>query len=240
MIIDEERKYALTKYSTIIGKKDVKESDHNLLMLKLKLNWSSMHETINQRKEIFNFKNVEDFDKFRIVTENDDELLQSFDDESDLNQSANKWLELVNKRIRKCFRKIRLGKSFKNKELEALFTKKEKLVTEINQAEKEDLDHVSDLKEEIENTINQISSICASKNKDIVNEYLGKMQDTIEGFSQIKTYNLKKRLCPKNTLDPPSAKRDHAGKLVSDPHELESLYLKTYRERLTPNEVPET
>ena len=65
------------------------------------------------------------------------------------------------------------------------------------------------------------------------------MQDTIEGFSQIKTYNLKKRLCPKNTLDPPSAKRDHAGKLVSDPDELESLYLKTYRERLTPNEVPE-
>ena len=52
--------------------------------------------------------------------------------------------------------------------------------------------------------------------------------DTLEGFSQIKTYSLKNRLCPKNTLDPPSAKRNSDGILVSDQEELKTLYLETY------------
>ena len=80
--------------------------------------------------------------------------------------------------------------------------------------------------------------MCFQK-KDIVDEYLGKNQDFTEGFSQIRTYNLKKRLCPKNVMDPPSAKRNSEGKLISDPDELKELYLETYTERLTPNDVPE-
>ena len=50
---------------------------------------------------------------------------------------------------------------------------------------------------------------------------------------------MKKRLCPKNILDAPSAKLNADGLLVSDPEELKKLYLQTYVERLTPNDIPE-
>ena len=40
-IVDEAREYSLTKFSTKNGQKSIKESDHNLLILKLNLRWNS-------------------------------------------------------------------------------------------------------------------------------------------------------------------------------------------------------
>ena len=45
------------------------------------------------------------------------------------------------------------------------------------------------------------------------------------GFNQVKTWGLTKKLCPKNTLDPPSAKKNKDGNLVSDKDALEKLYI---------------
>ena len=50
---------------------------------------------------------------------------------------------------------------------------------------------------------------------------------------------MKKKLAPKNTFDPPAAKKDKYGNLVSDKEALEALYLDTYRERLKPNAILE-
>ena len=75
------------------------------------------------------------------------------------------------------------------------------------------------------------------KNRDIVNEYLRDRADTIEGHSQAKTWNLIKKLAPKNTLDPPAGKKDNEGNLITDRVALEKLYLDTYRSRLKPNPI---
>ena len=48
------RKYSLTKFSTKNGEKSIKESDHNLLILKLKVKWNSS-DNVCSRQEIFNF-----------------------------------------------------------------------------------------------------------------------------------------------------------------------------------------
>ena len=48
-----------------------------------------------------------------------------------------------------------------------------------------------------------------------------------------------KKIVPKNTIDPPSAKRDSKGNLVTSKEELEQLYLDTYVKRLSPNPVKE-
>ena len=61
----------------------------------------------------------------------------------------------------------------------------------------------------------------------------------MEGFTQTKVWSLKKKLAPKASIDPPSAKRDKDGKLVTNKSELEQLYLDTYVQRLTPNPVKE-
>ena len=55
--------------------------------------------------------------------------------------------------------------------------------------------------------------------------------------SQPKTWKLKKRLAPKNTIDPPAAKKDKFGNLVTDKDGLEALYLETYIDRLKPNKI---
>ena len=50
---------------------------------------------------------------------------------------------------------------------------------------------------------------------------------------------MKKRLCPKNTIDPPAAKKDKHGNLVTEKELLEELYIDTYVERLQPNIISE-
>ena len=54
-----------------------------------------------------------------------------------------------------------------------------------------------------------------------------------------KIWNLKNVLAPKNSFDPPAAKIDKNGNLLTDLKNLESLYLDTYVERLKPNQMPE-
>ena len=97
LVIDEERKYPLTKYSTTTGQKEVKERVHNLMILNLKIRWSSLHRN-NQRIEIFIFKNNDDFEKFRCETETNDELLSCCDNVTDLNTAALTWLKLLKKK----------------------------------------------------------------------------------------------------------------------------------------------
>ena len=53
------------------------------------------------------------------------------------------------------------------------------------------------------------------------------MKDPLDGFNQIGTWNLKKKLSPKNSQEPPMAKKDSLGNLVTDKAELEKLYLET-------------
>ena len=85
----------------------------------------------------------------------------------------------------------------------------------------------------------KISELCADKNRAIVKEHIGIKDDSIEGFSQLKAWEMKKRLCPKNTLDAPSAKKDKFGNLVTEKEALEKLYIETYVERLKPNTMTE-
>ena len=79
--------------------------------------------------------------------------------------------------------------------------------------------------------------MCAEKNRKLVQDHLGKEDNSIEGFSQAKTWALRKKLCPKNTMEPPAAKKDEHGNLVTNKAQLENLYLKTYQERLKPNQI---
>ena len=67
MKVDEARKYSLTKYSTKKGVKSVKVSDHNLLILELGIHWNSLN-VVDNRQEIFNFKDVDNFHKFEMYS----------------------------------------------------------------------------------------------------------------------------------------------------------------------------
>ena len=243
MTVDEARKYPLTKFSSKVGNKSIKMSDHNTLILDLSIRWNSNNE-ISNRQEIFNFKNEEQFNRFEMLTESDKDLKNCFEDCSDVNKSANKWLKIVNNLIKKSFKKIRIKQQKMNPKLENLFATKESIKSKIevleNSENNEDLlDDLFELEEEYDETIEKIGNLCATKNKELVNQYLGKSQDTIEGHNQERTWALRKKLCPKTSVEPPSAKMDADGNLVTNKTELENLYLNTYVQRLTPNPVKE-
>ena len=107
-------------------------------------------------------------------------------------------MKVLNSLIRKCFRKIRIKKQKTNPILEKLFSEKEKIRTQISELESdenicENLDGLLNLDEKYEAVIEKISNICAMKNKKIVDEYLGKTEDTMEGYKQIKAWNMVKK-----------------------------------------------
>ena len=111
MKIDEERIYSLTKFSNKKGAKDLKESDHNTMILKVKTNWKNLVDDKDIRTEIYNFKKKDDFKIFQVETSNNEELRACFNDENDdLEVSSKRWLSILNKIIIKCFKRIRLNK----------------------------------------------------------------------------------------------------------------------------------
>ena len=82
MKIDEERKFALTKYSTKVGNKKITESDHNLLILQVNVSWDSKEKT-NSREIVFNFKNKENFKKYKEATDNNHEIRDCFENDNE-------------------------------------------------------------------------------------------------------------------------------------------------------------
>ena len=240
MVIDEEAAYSLTKYTNKKGDKTlVKESDHRTMILELDIHWNTDNVVKEERIEVFNYKNISDFETFKILTENSEELTNCFnDEEEDLEESSKRWLKILNQLIKRAFRKVRIKKNKIAPELELLFQQKESIKFKIAEKENEEsFDEAAIFNEELVDVNKKIAHICAAKNKAIVDEYLGHRNDTFEGFSQAKTWNLMKKLSPKNTIDPPAAKKDDNGKLVTDREELETLYIETYKSRLQPNPI---
>ena len=239
LVIDEKRIYCLTKFSTNTGKRSIKETDHNMFILNMNISWDTSYEEKDERTEIFNYRSDEDFETFIMMTTENLELRTCFDnDEEDINVACNRWISILNSLIIKSFKKIRIKKNkAKDPKLESLFEKKEQLKTYLVVNENTDEDEYDDKKSELENVLEDIASLCAQKNKDIIDEHLGNIDDGMEGFNQAKTWALKKKLSPKNTEEPPMAKKDNNGTLITDKKALEKLYMDTYKERLKPNKI---
>ena len=238
LLIDENRVHSLTKYASKTGVKNIKESDHNNLIMEINANWNTSVSHANERMEIYNYRKKDDFENFKVATEVNADLLNCFDDpDEDLNISANRWLSTLNEIIKKSFKRIRINnRKSPNEALENLFKQKESIKQQLAQFENlDDVEKCVETNRKLEKVIEEIAEICALENKKLVDEYLGKNDDPLVGYNQAKTWALKKRLAPKNTLDHPAAKKDSNGTLITDKLQLEKLYEKTYEERLSPN-----
>ena len=94
----------------------------------------------------------------------------------------------------------------------------------------------SSMRQDIVRIEENISQLSAVRNCDIVRNYT-KNLGTLEGnFSQLGMWKLKNQLIPKD-VDPPMAKKDKIGNLITAPEALKNLYLETYQERLKPREI---
>ena len=91
MIVDEKRWFTLTKFASKSGKRIKKVSDHNPIYARfcIKVNKSSGLD----RREIFNFKDLDAQKVFKEISDESEELNKCFDSEKSPNEVTEKFFQ---------------------------------------------------------------------------------------------------------------------------------------------------
>ena len=101
-IIDEQKMYALTNYSS---KCNQKYSDHNSIITKFSL---TFHGLKPERRHIYNFKNEEGFLKFKSLTAANGRFSNIFNNKNGLSfaKQIKIWQKRLKIAIKSCFLKV--------------------------------------------------------------------------------------------------------------------------------------
>ena len=84
---------------------------------------------------------------------------------------------------------------------------------------------------EIEDLEVDVQNCCAEENSRKIREQVGNLSNLSGSFSSSMMWQVKKKVC-RRSRDPPVAKRDSHGNLVTTPGPLKSLYKEEYVYRL--------
>ena len=84
----------------------------------------------------------------------------------------------------------------------------------------------------------EIYKILSAKNAQIVSDQVACLDSLDGSFNQIGMWKVKKKICPR-PKDPPTAKKDDLGNLITAPSALKNLYLETYQNRLKHRKINE-
>ena len=228
MVINEDRNDVLTKYASKKGIEKIVKSDHNLLVCSFDIILN--HIVKKPRVEIFNFKDVEGQKKFLLETSKN-KLAKSFDHSTDVNTNANKFHKTLMKLIHKCFKKVRVLPK-RDFELEQKLARKDTLARKLAESPV-DADAV---RQQLSTIDHEIQQHCANENAEKVRKQFQMMSNLDGGFSANGMWKVKKSVIRKH-VDPPMAKRDTAGNLITSPSLLKKLYLDEYVFRLRHREI---
>ena len=224
MYIDEERINVLTKI--VKTKNGVKKqlSDHNPIICHFDIKWNK--KVKKPRMELFNLKNKECQEKFKVLTSQTGILSSSLLGD-DLNTCTRKFLRGLNNCIRKSFRKIRITDK-PNKEIEDLFDKRRILRNKTDEKSRVELDNVE----------SELAEKCAQKNYELIKGEIENIDCEEGGLNSGNLWKLKKKQSPK-CRDPPTAMLDQNGNLLTSEQAIETLAVETYRKRLENRQIKE-
>ena len=232
-LIDEERKFTLTKYASTKGMIKKVYSDHNIIYCKFNLTYKKQN-TSNKRTEIFNLKNKECQEQFFATTNEGFKLQNCFDENESLETNTNKFMKTFEDILYKCFKKIRIIPGIRRSEACLLIEHKIRLSQSLSNTKCKVAQEI--IAAEIEKIEDDISKITATSNAEIVQEYVKGLDSVTGNFSQLGLWRLKRKLC-KSPAEPPTAKLDCTGSLITSPNLLKKLYCDTYTERLKHREI---
>ena len=220
MIIDEERKYVLTKYTKKKCNSFITESDHNPLIIDIDVFWNSKIKP--DRTEIFNLRNAECQDSFFRHTNNSDILTKCLINK-DVRSGGRLWLKNLKYIIQTNFKKIRITNQ----------------KTSNADAEISRLIEQRRIGDEPQNKLieQKISQKIYEKNRSIILEQVGGMVDMSSNLSRPRMWKIKQKVCPKKDVSYPVAKIDSNGDLITNKSELKILYANTYKDRLRHREI---
>ena len=92
------------------------------------------------------------------------------------------------------------------------------------------------IEKHIQNLDKKIMKLSATKNARIINDHLSQFQTPEGSFSQTGLWKVKRKLLSRQT-DPPMAKKDAEGNLITGIEALQNLYIQTYSDRLKHQEM---
>ena len=225
LVIDDERKHVLTKYTKVKNGTKRTESDHNVLISKMKFKW--MKKLKMKKIEILNLKNADCQREFKELTSNTDFLSSVFDSHSDLHAITKKFLKRLNGCLHNSFKKVKLSERH-NHELEELFSRRKKLRMKTDEKSREELKKVE----------SELASKCAQDNYEKIKEELDGINCEEGGVNSGKLWKLRKKLFPRSR-DPPTAMMDSDGNLVTSEDRIQELALETYKKRLENRTIKE-
>ena len=127
MVVDEEQKYVLKKYSKVRGQTKITKSDHNIMLLDINVPWNS--KVIEKRQEFFNIRNKDCQQKFFEFTSHTTIFSYSVLID-DVRKAGKVWLKNMKFAVMQNFKKIRMSnKQDKKSEINILLEKQASLQT---------------------------------------------------------------------------------------------------------------
>ena len=226
MVIDEDKQYALAHYFRRKGINHKIYSDHNPLILDIKVNMSRKR---NDRIELFNFRSVECQEKFLNITNKSEELIKCFNNKLPLNKQCNQWFKELNGIFHQSFRKLRFNGKTKETEVSRLLKQKNELKQKNKLSEK---DENQDILDEIEDIEKKLAELVAKQNSEKVKKNFGSLSSHDSNLNVNGMWALKKRIFPKNPPNLPEAKKDINGKIITSHKDYKNLYLDSFVHRL--------
>ena len=130
-------------------------------------------------------------------------------------------------------KKIRIStkKETLDKKVSDLFRERENLKAKIANSSALNNNEIHQLKSRLKEKEDEIAEIDAEKNFNIVKDHVKHLVNDTDNLNCIKMWQLKKKICAKKA-DPPVAKKNEKGELVTEPSQLKKLYETTYKRRL--------
>ena len=232
MIIDDQRIHVLTKY----GSKGTTASDHNILVGKFNLKFC--RKVLKPRIEMFNFKVKANQEAFLDETSATNNLSASFVKGRSFLHNSNKFITNLNSVFHNCFRKIRIIPGVCNKygeeTLQGLI--KQKMILKRDASNCNDKQEKDIIEKKLEEVEQHLKDKFSERAADVIKEHIESIKVSEEKFSQTGFWKLKQKFSPRS-LDPPMAKIDENGLIVTSPMLLKALYLKTYQHRLRARKI---
>ena len=225
MVIDEDRKFILTNYEQVQKGGKGADTDHMTEYMDLDL---KVETEKPERRELWNFKNKEAQKVFKDETTNTSEFSECFKSKLPVLEQIKNWRIVFSKHCRTAFKKVRVTNKMKVNPIPADVSK---LIDRRNELAKNVFKTVDDKVNEA-NLDEIISNKEAElKRNQIVKQFKSLSEDP-ENVNLNQVWKTLNRLCPRVGGTPPTAKKNHKGRIVSAPGELKKLLAKEYKERL--------
>ena len=213
MVIDVDRKYVLTNYKQARNGGKAADSDHatEFIDIDLKLSFDKP-----ERRELWNFKNKESQEKFKILTSETDELSKCFKNDQSVIKQIENWKSVFDSYCRKAFKKVRITKK--------------KFITPVPREVSELVDLRNELvnagqKVEVEKLNEAISNIEAEMNRNKILENFKRFSEDPLNVNLTQVWKTMNKLWPTVGLTKPTAKKNHICRIVSEPNEIKKSCL---------------